>query len=348
MGFIISIIFAVLIFFLLYFISKAVIRYWKSGIEERKAKIEKLKEHRKSEDYDQNGQQINDLNNEIRQINLINRIVRIIPYSILTVWLILAIIPPSIYQIPAGHIGVIYEFGAIRAQITEGFQLVWPWRSVRIANIQIQSHKFERLVAFSEETQDVFFWVTLNIRISPQAIQGLFRTVGPDYFEKVVAPRVAQNFKDQTVKYKSVAIAPHREEIRKIVRERLEDELSLKYSIEVVDLLLDNIDFKEEFKSAIEKKQIATQNALEQEQRVQEAKYKADQVIEDAKGKAEAILVNAKKQAKANLELSKSLTPALIQYSLIQKLGDKIEVIILPAGQNFILSPDIFKGRKTE
>ena len=38
----------------------------------------------------------------------------------------------------------------------------------------------------------------------------------------LIEPRVAQNFKDETVKYKSVDIAPNREKIRQAVRQRLE------------------------------------------------------------------------------------------------------------------------------
>jgi len=92
-------------------------------------------------------------------------------------------------------------------------------------------------------------------------VQQLYRTVGLNFFNVLVESRVIQNFKDETVKYKSVEIAPNRESIRKAVRERLEKELS-PFSIEVVDLLLDNIDFNPEFKKAIEDKQIATQRAL--------------------------------------------------------------------------------------
>ena len=50
-----------------------------------------------------------------------------------------------------------------------------------------------------------------------------------------------------------------------------------------------------------------------------------------------AILIVAQKQASANQALSASLTPQLIQYALIQKLGDQIRVIMLPSNQPFIL-----------
>jgi len=273
----------------------------------------------------------------------IGKICSVIAPIVLVVWMGGHTLINGIYQIPAGHIGVVYTFGAITDQATEGLNFVAPWKSVEVASIQVQRHPFEKLDAFSEETQDVFVKATLNIRVSPQAIQELFRTVGPGYYAVLVAPRVAQIFKDETVRYKSVAIAPNREGIRKAVRERLEAELSPR-SIEVVDLLLDNIDFKPEFKKAIEDKQIATQKALEEQQKVKVAQYKAEQAVKTAEGQGSALLVVAEKQALANKKLAESLTPQLIQYALIQKLGDKIQVMLLPAGQQFILSPDILKG----
>lgn len=249
----------------------------------------------------------------------------------------------SFKPIEAGHLGVVYQFGRIEGQIGEGANWVAPWRSVRVANIQVQGHVFEKLDAFSFETQDVFVKATLNIRVDPQAIQRLYREVGPNWYDILVVPRVAQNFKDETVKYKSVDVAPNREVIRRVVKERLEGELS-PYSIEVVDLLLDNIDFRPEFKAAIEAKQIATQNALREEQNVKVAGYQADQAVKTAEGSGKAILAVAEKQAEANEKLSASLTPELIQYSLIQKLADDIRVIILPAGQSFILDSDVLGG----
>jgi len=253
----------------------------------------------------------------------------------------------SVHQVPAGHIGVVYEFGGIEGQIGEGLQFVAPWRNVLLANIQVQRRVFDKLNAFSEESQDVFVRATLNVRVSPQTIQQLYRTVGPNFFNVLVESRVIQNFKDETVKYKSVEIAPNRENIRKAVRERLEKELS-PFSIEVVDLLLDNIDFNPEFKKAIEDKQIATQRALEEQQKIEGEKHKAQQAIERAKGEGSAILFRAEKEAEANRKLAASLTPELVRYAMVQKLSDKIQVMMLPSGQNFILDSDILRGTPRE
>ena len=262
--------------------------------------------------------------------------------AIAVLWIGFDTVFASVHEIPAGHVAVVYEFGAIRGQISEGFNVIPPWRTIKDANIQVQRHFFDKLNAFSQETQDVFVAATLNIRVSPNAIQELYRSVGPNYFDILVAPRVAQNFKDETVKYKSVDIAPNRETIRRAVRERLEGELS-RYSIEVEDLLLEDIDFNPGFKSAIEAKQIATQRALEEEQKVLVSRNQAQQAIEKARGDGEAILIIAEKQAEANQALGASLTPTLVQYALVQKLGDQISVILLPSEQNLILDSSLLK-----
>jgi len=251
----------------------------------------------------------------------------------------------TINQIPAGKVGIVYRFGKIIDQIPEGLQFTPPWTTVKEANTQIISHKFKKLASFSQETQEVLVDATLNINVSPKDIQNLYRTVGSNFFEVLIAPRVEQTFKDETVKYRSVEIAPNREAIRKTVRERLAKELT-QYSITVTDLLLENIDFLPGFKQAIEDKQKATQNALKEEQNVKARKFVADQAIEDAKGRAQSVWIEAEKQAKANKELAASITPELTQYMLVKHLSPKIDVMILPAGQNFILSADMLKKEK--
>lgn len=262
-----------------------------------------------------------------------NSLIRVLAVSVLILLLVLA--KPFVI-VRAGMVGVIYSFGSIVGQVDEGFHLIWPWWFITHTDIKVQRAVLSKLQSFSAETQDVLVRASLNYQVSPKAVQTLFRTVGPDYFHVLIEPRVAQNFKDETVKYKSVDIAPNRESIRQAVRQRLEKELS-PYSIHIVDLLLDDVDFSPAFKQAIENKQIATQKALEQEQLVSAAKFSAQQRVETEKGEGEAKLARAEKEALANQRLSASLTPLLLQHELIQKLSDKIQIMVVPQGQNFLM-----------
>ncbi|MEA2660288.1 MAG: prohibitin 2 [Candidatus Binatota bacterium] len=261
---------------------------------------------------------------------------RIIKWSVIVIVLLLLLVTKPFVIVRAGEVGVIYSFGSIIGQVEEGFHLLAPWQFVTHTNIRVQRAVLERLQSFSQETQDVFVRASLNYQVSPKAVQNLFRTVGPDYYHVLIEPRVAQNFKDETVKYRSVEIAPNRESIRQSVRTKLEKELS-PYSIHIVDLLLDNVDFSPEFKRSIENKQIATQKALEEEQLVAAERFKAQQRVETEKGEGEAKLARAEKEALANQKLSASLTPLLVQQSMIDKLAPKIQLMVVPQGQNFIM-----------
>ncbi len=268
-------------------------------------------------------------------------------------WAGLHTLTASIHQVPAGHAGVIREFGGIVAQTDDGFQFIAPWRNLEEADTRVQTWAFtddpdnipdgatlagEGLTSFSEETQDVFINATLNIEVSPSDIQELYRNVGADYFNKLVPTRVRQLFKNETVKFKAVDIAPNREQIRTAVEENLRIELS-KFSIDVVALLIDNIDFNQPFKDAIEAKQVATQNAQEEAERIVQRENEALQLIAEAEGTKIATITIAEGNAEANRLLDETLTENVILFAAIQKLADDLNIALIPAGEGVIIDP---------
>ena len=172
----------------------------------------------------------------------------------------LSTVSRSIHQVPAEHSGIVYTFGDITNQTSAGLQLIWPWQELESADTRIQTWMFTDdesrveqvdgaklaghvLSSFTEETQDVFIDATLNIEVDPGEIQELYRNVGDDYFGKLVPTRVRQLFKNETVKYRAVEIAPNRETIRADVEALLTEALE-PYSIKVKALLIDDISFR--------------------------------------------------------------------------------------------------------
>jgi regulator of protease activity HflC (stomatin/prohibitin superfamily) len=269
-------------------------------------------------------------------VRLLSNVRRGIVVGAILVWVVMTFFAAT-HQIEAGHVGVVYQFGSIEGQISEGLQFTAPWQSVAVADIRVQSAKFERMSAASSETQDVFVTATLNYSVSPDAIQSLYRTVGPGWFDRLVEARVLNFFKEETVKYKTVDVLPNREAIRSRVRGRLIDSLS-PYSVTVVDLLIDNISFNEGFTNAIEQKQIATQEALREQELIRVAAAQADQRIETARGEAEAVLIAARAQSDANRLLNASLSPQVIQYTAIQNLSDNVQLVLVPSNGNFLFN----------
>lgn len=250
-----------------------------------------------------------------------------------------------VWLVPAGHVGVVYRFNDIVGQAGSGMQIIAPWEGMKIASTRVQRQQYEKLAAFSKETQDVFVDATLNYSVSDKAIQNLYRTVGPDWYEKLVPPRVRQTLKDETVRYVAVDIAQNREQIRRAVRDRLREQLE-PFSVSVEDFLLDNIDFNPEFKNAIEAKQVATQEALAEQNRVQAAEFKKQQAIRTAQGEAQSTLIRKRAEAQANRLLARSLTGEVIQFEAIQKLNPNVQTILIPTGSNLILPGDLVTPRE--
>jgi regulator of protease activity HflC (stomatin/prohibitin superfamily) len=252
----------------------------------------------------------------------------------------------SFHSVNAGHVLVVRQFGEIVGQRGDGFQTIAPWQSAEEVSAQVESRKFQMDdrqgiatiedairsgPAVSSETQPVYAVVTVNYRVSEQAVQRLFTEVGADFFDKVVAPRVFQVFKNETVKFRSVEVAPNREAIRREVQAELDDQLE-DFSIDVVDFLINDLEFPQAFTEAIERKQVATQDALAAEQRVAQSKAEAQQEIERARGQAQA------QRLRAN-----ALTAKNLQFEALQIFKEKPpQIIFLPAGSGTLLDPTTF------
>jgi regulator of protease activity HflC (stomatin/prohibitin superfamily) len=250
----------------------------------------------------------------------------------------------SFHSVDAGHVLVVRQFGEIVGQRGDGFQTIAPWQTAEDVSTQVESQRFQMDdrtgaaegaiasgPAISEETQPVYAVVTLNYRVSDQAVQELYTDVGSTFFEKVVAPRVFQVFKNETVKFKSVAVAPNREQIREAVQLELDRQLN-GFSIDVVDFLINDLDFPQEFTEAIERKQVATQDALAARQKVEQSKAEAQQEIERARGQAQAQRLRAS-----------ALTDRNLQFEALQILKEAPpQIVFLPAGQGNLLDPSTF------
>lgn len=268
----------------------------------------------------------------------------------------------ALKPIEAGSVGVVYQFGEIVGQKGEGLQFIAPWQELRTESIKVQRKRFDNVSGFSRETQDVIVSTTLNYRVDPAAVQNLYRTVGPNWFDTLVEPRINQFFKAETVRYNTVDIAPNREQIRLDVRSKLDEDLR-QFSITVEDLLIDNIQFTPEFQQSIDEKQIAAQNALRETERIEQAKSEAQQVEERAKGRraeveelaagdAEARRLRAQGDADAirllaaaYRELNTALTPEILQYFAVDNLSSNVSIALIPSGQGIIIDPAALLGQ---
>lgn len=235
----------------------------------------------------------------------------------------------SYTRVETGRVGVVYTFGNIQNEpLVPGLHWIKPWQNVKMANIQIQPATFEDLGSFTSEAQEVGVTETLNYQLSSDNVVNLYTEVGPDWYNTLIPPRVLQTTKEVTAKYSATALGPNRNKLRNEILEGLNAKLK-PYSINVVEVTIDNIRYSDAFTNSIEAKQQATQQALQAEAKVRQSEAEAEQRVAEARG-----------QAKANQILAASLTNEVIrsreidnQAKMIEKLdklNSQAQVIYVP------------------
>ena len=262
-------------------------------------------------------------------------------------------------EVPAGNVGVVTNFGSVQTVTREpGLHVVIPIVQ-RVTNVdtRVQPHQFQEIDAASRELQTVRLTGTMNYHIDGQFASDLFQRVGTDFAEKIIDPAFNDFIKTVVPGYSVNEILAKRDEIRSLAKDLLGANLA-QYHIIVDDIYIANIAFSAEFQQAIEDKQVAEQRVqtelqilaqkrIQADQAVAQAKGEADSNVTLAEGQAKATVALANGQAEANQALAASLNDQILQYQYIQKLTDKITVMLLPSGNQTIFDLKGLLGQAT-
>ena len=240
-------------------------------------------------------------------------------------------------EVPAGNVGVVTNFGQVQVVTLEpGLHVVVPiYQRVTNVDTRVQPHQFQEIDAASKELQTVRLTGTMNYHIDGQFASDLFQRVGTDFAGKIIDPAFNDFIKTVVPDYSVNDILAKRDEIRSFAKTQLAANLA-QYHIIVDDIYIANIAFSEGFQQAIEDKQVAQQQVQTEQQILAQRQIQAQQAVAQAQGQADSTVTLAEGQAKANALLAASLTDQILQYQYIQKLTDKIAVMLLPTGTGTI------------
>jgi prohibitin 2 len=252
-------------------------------------------------------------------------------------------------EVPAGNVGVVTNFGSVQTVTLEpGLHVVVPiYQRVTNDDTRVQPHQFQEIDAASAEYQTVKLTGVMNYHVDGQYASDLYQRVGTDFASKVIDPAFNDFIKTVVPAYKVDQILGARDEIRAKAKEALAANLS-QYHIIVDDIYIANIAFSDEFQQAIEAKQVAQQQVQTEQQILAQKKIQADQAVAQAKGQADATVTLANGQAEANKVLAASLSDQILQYQYIQKLTDKITVMLLPSGNQTIFDLKSLLGQNNQ
>ena len=233
-----------------------------------------------------------------------------------------------ITQVPTGYTGVLTTFGKVEdVALNSGINVKMPWQKVVLMDNREQRAAFA-FNAFSSDIQQTTVAGSINYRINPDTAMSLFKSVGTNYVNTLITPRLYENMKIVFGQYNAENLISQRnvlaEEVLALMKEDLEE-----YGITIVSIAIEDIDFTDAFTNAIEAKQVATQDKLRaqtvQEQATMEAEAQAERAKISAEAEAEvarieaeadayAITTRASAEAEANAKINASLTPELIDY----------------------------------
>ncbi len=219
--------------------------------------------------------------------------------------------------VPTGHTGIITTFGKVENQTLEsGMHFKLPWQ--KVINMDNRNQKSTlTLTCFSSDIQEVSVVYTINYQIEKKNAQNIYKSIGTDYFNTVMTPRINEAVKKMVALYDAEALIETREKLSTEIFDILVKDLA-SYNVQVVSASIENIDFTDAFTSAVEAKQVAAQNKLKAEIEQQQANNEAKAAAERAKINAQAAADAAKIAAEADAEVAKTKANAAAEVARIE------------------------------
>jgi regulator of protease activity HflC (stomatin/prohibitin superfamily) len=261
-------------------------------------------------------------------------------------------------------ISAVQEKGYRQVELQPGLRWVIPFvENVRVYTIARQTYTMsiaaaegdifgdDSILARTKDGQEVIIDASVIYAVDPTKVVNLHIAWQDRYQNEVVRPLARGIIRDMASQYgvEEIVSSKRLELVDKITKELIakfgENDLLM------VDFVLRNIHFSDEYAAAVEQKQIAEQTALqaqfvveqkkqEAEQARQVAQGKADSVVIEAKGSAEARLIEAEAESQALGYIAKVIqdNPDMLTYQYISKLSPAIRVMVVPSDSPYLFT----------
>ena len=206
--------------------------------------------------------------------------------------------------VQTGHTGIITVFGSVQEQTLEaGLHTKLWWQDV----VQMDNRNQKEVIhleAFSKDIQEVKVVYSINYQISKQNASIIYKTIGVNYYNVVMLPRIEEIVKSVIAEYTAETLINNRSELSTRIFDNILNELD-NYNIEVLSANVEDLNFSEAFTRAVEDKQVASQNKqkaqIEQERLTYEQEQKAERDVIQANAEARINII----QAEADMEVAK-------------------------------------------
>jgi regulator of protease activity HflC (stomatin/prohibitin superfamily) len=268
------------------------------------------------------------------------------------------IIISCIGVVPTGYTGILTTFGAVNDRtVGAGINFIAPWQN--IVKMDNRAQKVELATqAFSSDIQQVDISMSINYCIDQQTARDLYKTVGKNYYDNIMYPRIQENTKAVFSQYTAEALIAKREILSSTIADSMRNDM-VPYGITIISIAIENIDFTDAFTNAVEAKQVAAQDKLtaetRQAQKTMEQEAEAERAIIAANAKAQqdiiaaqadlevvkiqadAALYAGEREANMNERIAAALTDELINYYWIKQWDGELPSTVLGSDSNYMI-----------
>lgn len=225
--------------------------------------------------------------------NLIFKIIGAVVFAIVG----LTIIFGSWYTVDQGEKAVILQNGATVGEAGPGLNFKMPWlQSVVTFDIRTQrSNTFDATI-YSKDIQSAELKMSVNYRPDASRISEIYSKIGPNYFDRIIAPNILRITKEVSGKFTAADIVQTRDKLAEEITRELAA-FVLPNGILIEQVQLENVDFSDAFEHSIEARMKAEVEVQQQKQVLEKQRIEADKVKIDADASAYSVQKAAEAQA---------------------------------------------------
>lgn len=268
---------------------------------------------------------------------------KIIGVAIIALIVIAAIAAASVQIVDAGHRGVLLHWNAVdltSPPLEEGLHFVVPFQD-QVVNMEVRTLLFVKGTASaSKDLQTVTTEVTVNFAPDPNSINILYKEVGLNYQNRIIAPAVEEVVKQVTANYNAEELITKRAQVKNDIEFEITKRLNI-FNIQTQVISITDFQFSDLFSRAIESKVEAEQKAQKAENDLIRIEVEARQAEAQAIGIAKANIAQAEGEAEAIRVINAALAsnPEYLDWLKTQAWDGRLPLVVGQGGTPFIQIP---------